>query len=206
MSKQRLKTYSAEQTSREDRLTALSASIKNGAPLLTTTSSEHGSKYEYTTVLDTQTQTKHQEIAIKRTFFGEVGLLTNCYTYMAECCTHIIRMNTYSRLQFEHERYSGFGRLEWLFVLTASFVMLATIALSIERFAVLSVDYHFNSTEQNTTRITIINGSTKTRLASHQLETGSEQLCQTWTCTADFIFAVAFLINTCKFHSQYILE
>ena len=79
-----------------------------------------------------------------------------------------------------------------LFVLTALFAVLAIVALSIERFAVLSADYHFNSTEQNMTT----NGSEKTWLTSHP-ETASEQLCLKWTCTADFIFAVAFLINTC---------
>ena len=93
-------------------------------------------------------------------------------------------------MQLKHERHSVFGRLEWLFVLTASFVMLAIIALSIERFAVLSAEYHFNSTEQNMT----INGSAKTP----ETDMASEQLCLTWTCTADYIFAVAFLINTCK--------
>ena len=103
----------------------------------------------------------------------------------------------YTHLQLKHARCSGFGCLEWLFVLTSSFIMLAITALSIERFIVLSTDYYFNSTEPQNMTIDV-SVTQSARFTLFLPETVSEQLCLTWTCTADFIFAVAFLINTCK--------
>ncbi len=83
-------------------------------------------------------------------------------------------------MQFRNPK--RFYWFEWVFLVVATFSMLAVIGISIER-----LDYFANNVDY----ITFPNNSNQTNVIERAP-------CDSWVCTSDFIFAVALLVNLGK--------
>lgn len=119
--------------------------------------------------------------------------------------------------------------MEWFFLVLATLTILGLLAMAIERFVNLHKQFGQFMPENNcTNNISSSQEVAELVAAKMQLyklqylksdelvdfddfgdsDDGNESCksCDSWTCTNDFIFAVALVVNLCKLHHSYMCK
>ena len=122
--------------------------------------------------------------------------------------------------------------LEWFFLVLATLTILGLLAMAIERFVNLHEQFGQFMPENNCTNnisssqevAELVAAKMQLYKLQHHDYVKSDELvdfddfgdsddrnescksCDSWTCTNDFIFAVALVVNLCKFHHSYMCK